>query len=51
MRILISAIITGVLAAFIGDMFHSAVAGFAAFVAISAVFITVTARRRRPAAA
>jgi len=47
MRILVSAVITGVGAAFIGDLMHSAAAGFVALVVMSALFITVAVRHRR----
>ena len=41
------AVITGVAAAFIGDVFHSAAVGFAALVVISIVVISVAVTRRR----
>lgn len=47
MRILVCAVLTAVSAAFIGDLMHSAVCGFASLVTMSAVFITVTVKRRR----
>ena len=54
MRIFLSAAITGVAAALIGHLAHSAAVGFVALVVISAVFIggvTVVSRRRQAAAA
>jgi hypothetical protein len=51
MGIIISAVIAGVSAAAIGDLTHSAVAGFASLVAQAAWFITVAVRRRRREAA
>lgn len=54
MRIFISAAITGVAAALIGHLAHSAVAGFVALVVISAVVIggvTIVSRHRQATAA
>jgi hypothetical protein len=51
MRIFVSAVITGLSAVFIGDLYHSAAAGFAALVVLSALVITaVTVASRRQAA-
>lgn len=47
MPFFLSAVIAGVAAAFIGDMFHSAVVGFVALVVISVVVLSVAATRRR----